>query len=85
MSTDGHEVVELWFAASMVGATRTGVTPRFSQAGIEHVLRADIDAGVATNAAAVTDELDHDAMALCAAASGSTQTSSSPPDRRLRR
>jgi acyl-CoA synthetase (AMP-forming)/AMP-acid ligase II len=39
MSTDGHEVVELWFAASMVGATRTGVNPRFSLAGIEHVLR----------------------------------------------
>lgn len=38
MSSDGHEVVELWFAAAMLGAIRTGVNPRFAQAGIEHVL-----------------------------------------------
>ncbi|HWL43695.1 MAG TPA: AMP-binding protein [Ilumatobacter sp.] len=38
MSTDGHEVVELWYAAAMIGAVRTGVNPRFSHAGVAHVL-----------------------------------------------
>lgn len=43
MSTDGHEVVELWFAAAMLGAVRTGVNPRFSFGGVAHALR---DSGV---------------------------------------
>ena len=43
MAGDGHEVVELWYAACMLGAVRTGINPRYSAAGIEHVLR---DSGV---------------------------------------
>lgn len=39
MGSDGHEVVELWFAASMIGAVRTGVNPRYSASGMEHVIR----------------------------------------------
>lgn len=39
MARDGHEIVELWYAAGMIGAVRTGVNPRFSPAGVAHVLR----------------------------------------------
>lgn len=39
MARDGHEVVEMWYAACMLGAIRTGINPRYSAAGIEHVLR----------------------------------------------
>jgi acyl-CoA synthetase (AMP-forming)/AMP-acid ligase II len=38
MASDGHEVIEVWFAAAMVGAVRTGINPRYSQSGIAHVL-----------------------------------------------
>lgn len=43
MARDGHEVVEMWYATGMLGAVRTGINPRYSTSGIEHVLR---DSGV---------------------------------------
>ena len=39
MARDGHEIVELWYAACMLGAVRTGINPRYSPAGIAHVLQ----------------------------------------------
>jgi acyl-CoA synthetase (AMP-forming)/AMP-acid ligase II len=43
MARDTHEVVELWYAACMLGAVRTGINPRYSPAGIRHVLQ---DSGI---------------------------------------
>lgn len=43
MARDGHEIVEVWYAACMLGAVRTGINPRYALSGIEHVLR---DSGI---------------------------------------
>ncbi|MFB6549287.1 class I adenylate-forming enzyme family protein [Streptomyces sp. NPDC056405] len=38
MSYDSHEVVELWYACSLIGAIRAGINPRYAPAEVEHLL-----------------------------------------------
>ncbi|WP_433710210.1 class I adenylate-forming enzyme family protein [Nocardia sp. CA-084685] len=38
MSFDSHEVVELWYACSLIGAVRVGINPRYSAGEVQHLL-----------------------------------------------
>jgi acyl-CoA synthetase (AMP-forming)/AMP-acid ligase II len=38
MSYDSHEVVELWYACSLIGAIRAGINPRYAPREVAHLL-----------------------------------------------